>query len=299
MKRWRWLGIPLLVLAVAVGWGGSAKGQEAKSPTRIEDVIYGRLPGVALTMDVFKPEKPSGIGVLFMVSGGWFSSHEAVNVAFAKPFTDRGHTVFEIVHGSQPKYTIQEIWPQIDRAVRFVRYHAAEYGVDPNRLGISGASAGGHLSLMQGARGHDGDPNAKDPVDRVSSKVQAVACFFPPTDFLNYGKSGQNALAYQELNRFHPAFGPKADDPAAIGDVARETSPITYLTKAMPPALIIHGDADTLVPIQQAQVFLAKMEELGIPNKLVTKKGAAHGWARLVEDDVPVLADWMEQHLKK
>src|SRR5438105_12545854 len=117
----------LALLAVAAlaprGWA-----QAPPAPTRIEDVIYGRKPGVALTMDVFKPAKPNGIGVLYMVSGGWFSSHAAINSAWVKPFTDRGETVFAIVHGSQPKYTIPEILEDIQRAVRYVRYHAKDYG---------------------------------------------------------------------------------------------------------------------------------------------------------------------------
>jgi len=125
-----------------------------------------------------------------VVSGGWVSSHEQINPGIAKFFTDRGQTVFEVVHGTQPKFTIPEIVQDIQRSVRFIRTHAAEYGVDPNRLGISGASSGGHLSLMTAALGKDGSPDAKDPVDRASSRIQAVACFFPPTDFLNYGQEG-------------------------------------------------------------------------------------------------------------
>src|ERR1041385_1532673 len=88
--------------------------------TRIEDVVYGHKLGVALTMDVFKPEKPNGIGVIYMISGGWFSSHDAINPGLAKIFTDRGDTVFEVVHGSQPKFVLPEIIQDIHRAVRFI-----------------------------------------------------------------------------------------------------------------------------------------------------------------------------------
>ena len=93
----------------------------------------------------------------------------------------RGYTVFAVVHGSQPKYTIPEILLDMHRAVRFIRSHAEEYDVDPERIGITGGSAGGHLLLMQATAGDLGNSNAKDPVDRASSRVQAVACFFPPT----------------------------------------------------------------------------------------------------------------------
>src|SRR5258705_4852946 len=76
---------------------------------RTEDVIYGRKFGTALTLDVFQPDKPNGCGIVFMVSGGFFSSHEAINAGSYRPFLERGYTVFAVVHGSQPKFTISEI----------------------------------------------------------------------------------------------------------------------------------------------------------------------------------------------
>ena len=100
-----------------------------------------------------------------------------------------------MVHGSQPKFTIPEVLSDMNRSIRFIRHHAADYGIDPDRIGITGGSAGGHLSLMQGTAGDKGDPKAADPVDRESSRVQAVACFFPPTDFLDYGKPAKTRWA--------------------------------------------------------------------------------------------------------
>src|SRR5206468_1693997 len=101
------------------------------------------------TLDVFRPRAgANGAGIVLMVSGGFFSSHEAINPAFARPLLDRGYTVFAVVHGSQPRYTVPEIVRDVNRAIRFVRHHAADYGIDPGRLGVVGASAGGHLALM-------------------------------------------------------------------------------------------------------------------------------------------------------
>src|SRR5262249_51444691 len=131
-----------------------------------------------------------GIALILVVSGGFFSSHDAIGPAYVKPFADRGYTVFAVVHGSQPRYTVPEIVQDMNRSVRFIRYHAKDYGIDHAHIGVMGASAGGHLSLRLGTAGDKGDPGARDPVDRESSRVQAVACFFPPTDFLNYGKPG-------------------------------------------------------------------------------------------------------------
>src|SRR5437762_1365746 len=84
--------------------------------TRERDVIYGRKYGLAMTMDVFRPKEANGLGVLFVVSGGWFSDAKHISPLFATPFLNRGYTVFEVVHGSQPKFTIPEIIDDLHRA---------------------------------------------------------------------------------------------------------------------------------------------------------------------------------------
>jgi acetyl esterase/lipase len=265
--------------------------------TRTEDVIYGRKFGTALTMDVFQPAKPKGLGIAFMVSGGWFSAHESVNGAFYKPFLDHGYTVFAVVHGSQPKFTIPEIEQDIHRAIRFIRHNAKKYHIDPDHIGISGASAGGHLSLMMAVKGTNGPAGAKDPIDRESSEIQCVACFFPPTDFLNYSKPGDEALGNGVLKQFKPAFGPRADDEQDRLKLEREVSPIYFVHSNMPPILIFHGDADTLVPIYQAKTFLKRCEEVGGVTKLVVREGKGHGWGNIMQD-VELCADWFDEHLR-
>lgn len=297
VKKRRFIG-QMLKGAVLCGWLVAAGWAQAQADIkRTEDVIYGRKHGVALTMDVFQPEKANGCAVLFMVSGGWFSSKGGINVNSYRPYLDRGYTVFAIVHGSQPKYSIPEITEDIHRAVRFVRHNAARWGVNPDKFGISGGSAGGHLSLTMGTQGGPGKPDAKDPVDRASSAVQAVACFYPPTDFLNYGETGVEAAGVGILAAFKPAFGPRADIPAERPKLGREVSPIYHITAKMPPTLIIHGDADKLVPIQQAESFVKKATETGATAKLIVKEGKAHGWPEQ-NQDVVILADWFDVHLR-
>lgn len=290
--------------------GPARSGADEPPFKRQQDVIYGRKYGVALTMDVFTPtQKPNGAAVIIVVSGGWFSSHEAINPGFVTAFASRGYTVFAVVHGSQPKFTIPEVVADMNRSVRFIRSHAADYGIDPERIGVTGGSAGGHLSLMLGTAGATGDPNARDPVDRVSSRVQAVACFFPPTDFLNYGKPGNVALGrgvldgfrapfdFHELDSKTRSFLPVTDEEKILA-IGRQISPITHVTNDDPPTLIIHGDADKLVPIQQAELLVAKMKQEGVVAELIVKHGAAHGWGDLPKDLV-VFADWFDKHLAK
>ncbi|MGB9625412.1 MAG: alpha/beta fold hydrolase [Phycisphaerae bacterium] len=299
------VAVAVAVLAGCVGYAA-----EGASFTRTEDVIYGRKYGTALTMDVFMPKTgANGAAVIYVISGGWFSAHEMINPGLFEPFLSRGYTVFAVVHGSQPKFTIPEVLEDMHRAVRFIRYNAERFRIDPDRISIAGGSAGGHLSLMIGMAGRPGPAKAKDPVDRASSRVQAVACFFPPTDFLNYGEPGRDvfrALA-EELGPFRAPFDfvrldpdtkqlvPVRDEAKRL-EIARQISPITHVTRDDPPTLIIHGDADKLVPIQQSEAMKAKLEECGVPVKLVVKPGAGHGWKDWAED-IALFADWFDRYL--
>ena len=278
---------------------------------RKEDVIYGRKYGIALTMDVFTPKKDvNGAAIVFVVSGGFFSSHEAIGPGLARPFLNRGYTVFAVVHGSQPRYQVPEIIQEMNRAVRFIRHHAKDYGIDPERIGVTGGSAGGHLSLMLATAGSNGDPKARDPVDRESSRVQAVACFFPATDFLNFGGPGKEKIRATDHD---PRFGASFDyrevdtetrlwervtDDAKLREITRAISPIYHITPNTPPTFIIHGGQDKLVPLQQSESFAAKLKEAGVEAKLVVKKGAGHGWPDIPRD-AEQLADWLDQHLRK
>lgn len=284
----------LLFLATAF----SAAAQTNVHFQRTEDVIYGRKLGTALTLDVFQPGQPNGFGIIFVVSGGWFSSHAAISVAAFQPLLDRGYTVFAVVHGSQPKFQIPEVIQDMHRAVRFIRFNAKKYGVDPNRLGVTGGSAGGHLSLVLGTGlGATRDPDAKDPIDRESSAVAAVACFFPPTDFLNYGIQGEDGVGIGILKGFKDAFGPRADEPEERKKLGHEISPIYFVSSNTAPTLILHGDKDKLVPIQQAETFLERAKEAGVKTKLIAKGGAAHGWKDWVAD-VALFTDWFDENLR-
>lgn len=278
---------------------------------RKSEVVYGRKHGLAMTMDVFTPAKPNGAGVVYVVSGGWFSAREAINPEFFADLLRRGYTVFAVVHGSQPRFSIPEAVSDMHRSVRFIRARAAEYRIAPDRLGICGGSAGGHLSLMIATSGTHGDPTAQDAVDRESSRVQAVACFFPPTDFLNYGEKGRDVFTAlsSELKPFQAPFDfveldktsgryVLITDQSKRLDIARDISPISHVSADDPPALIAHGDADKLVPIQQSQDFLKALEAVGVPAKLVTRAGQGHGWANWTAD-ISLFADWFDKYLSK
>ncbi len=142
---------------------------DPRSFTRRRDVIYGYKNGVALTMDVFAPHKDAnGVAIIAIVSGGWHSDPLSIDSHWAETMTGellkRGYTVFAVCHGSQPLFTIPDAIADVNRAARFIRRHAHDYAIDPYRLGVTGGSAGGHLSLMLGVAGDKGDARSLDPV---------------------------------------------------------------------------------------------------------------------------------------
>ena len=273
---------------------------------RTEDVVYGRKFGMALTLDIFQPAQPNGSGLLFLVNGGWLSSKATPLMVTIRPddyavYLSRGYTVFAVVTSSQPKFAIPEQMGDVQRAVRFVRGNAAKFGISPNRLGVLGSSSGGQLALSIATRGGPGKLDSSDPIERESSNVQAVCCFFPPTDFLNYGGPGISGVGQGPLAPLQVAFGPQGLTPEGREILGREISPIYFVTSKLPPTLIIHGDADNVVPLQQSESFVERAIKVNADAiELIIRPGKGHGWGDFwrSSEDVTAFADWFDQHLR-
>ncbi len=264
---------------------------------RVNGIIYGHRDGQNLPLDVLRPSKTNGLGIVVMVSGGWKSSSAgSFPTWMAAPLLRHGYTIFAVYHVSQPEATVMSIVQDVNRAIRFIRHNARQYNVDPWRLGVAGGSAGGHLSLMLATRGGPGSGDAPDPVDRESSAVQAVAIFYPVTDLLSLGSSTENPGDGGPPKSFVRAFGPQATNLAVWKVIGREMSPIYYAHSNLPPTLIFHGDADTLVPLDQSQRFQAAARELGCAVTLIVHRGGKHGWPSMIWD-LRRFAAWFDEHL--
>jgi acetyl esterase/lipase len=303
----------VLCLVATLGSGAAAQ-TTGPNATRQSDVIYGRKAGAALTMEVIRPATPNGIGIVWIVSSSGRSSREqTLQDSFERrisPLLQRGYTVFAVIHGSAPVFNLQDQVSDVRRAVRFVRHSAAEFGIDRQRLGISGSSAGGLLALIVAMQERDGDPAADDLVERESSRVQAAGCFFPPTDLLNYGGPAEDIVELMQKRDggVDPTFQ-FYDLDAKTGvrkpltareDVIRmlrEYSPVTHVTVGDPPTLLIHGDQDKAVPLQQSRRLIERLNEVNVPARLVVRDGVGHaypGW----EADAALVADWFDAHLR-
>jgi acetyl esterase/lipase len=304
MKQY-WRGVSLLL---ALCFIGIALAQDLKWESvkyrAIEDVVYGQKDGMGLTMDALIPEtKPKNIGVIFIVSGSWRSRKNTVQEDeerqrrqhWAQGPLNGGYTLFLVRHGSSPRYFVPEMILDIRRAVRFVRLHAKDYGIDPNRIAISGASSGGHLALMAALTADEGKPDAKDPVERVSSRVQAVVAWFPPTDMLNWGaENGYKAIETFRPKLFTDMFGKITD----LESQLKAISPVNFADQNAPPLFLIHGDADKTVPLQQSQILKAKYEEMKRPVKLTVQPDGPHTHWPGIEQNYPAIWEWFDKYLK-
>ena len=279
-----------------------------------EEFIYGRKDGMGLTLVCIKPKaKPNGKAIISVQSGSWFSSYNGIemNTTTTEQYLKKGYTVFTVMHGSQPRFAIPDAVSDIKRAVRYVRYHAAKFSIDPDRIGITGISAGGHLSLVVATADDKINTTAADPVDRVSSRVQAVAVLFPPTDLLNWGGAGFNFVNAKQILTANRTWGAiefklyneksnlfeEVSDTTARNKIGKEISPINFVSSDDPPVFIMHGDTDPTVPLQQSQSIIAKFIEAGVPNRFVMKKGGRHNPVDM-NPEWQEFADWFDKYLK-
>lgn len=280
-----------------------------------EEIIYARKHGMALTMVVLKPNNPIGKGIVSVISGNWFSNHSSLrrNIDRCTPFLNSGYTVFLVMHGSNPRFDVSEAATDIKWAVQHIRFNAEKYGINPNFIGITGGSSGGHLSLLVNTSNDIKDVEAKNPERRVSSKVQAVAVFYPPTDFLNWGGPNRymNYLEHEQILAQYrilgalkfQTFDPKSltykplKDSIAVRNKSISVSPAQLVSLDDAPTFIIHGDKDFTVPLQQSKILQKSYDSIGVPLTLIVKPGKAHGWTNMNEDRKEFVK-WFDKYLK-
>ena len=251
---------------------------------RTEDLIYAKRHGEDLTMDVIRPMDPNGLGIVLVVSGSWKSNPDSGKIWLGAPILRRGYTVIAVSHLSQPRATIMEIEQDMHKAVRYIRENADTIGIDPDRLGVVGGSSGGHLSLMLATTGKEG------------SQIAAAAMFFPVTDLLNLGPSRENPGDGGPPISYVQAFGPDATDMAKWKRIGHGISPIYHVHKDQAPVLIFHGDADTLVPLEQSERFQEKAKEVGAEVEVIVRPGQRHGWLTM-PIDISRMAEWFDEKL--
>jgi acetyl esterase/lipase len=279
-----------------------------------KEIIYGRKDGMALTMHMLVPKTGrNGKAIINLVSGGWYSQEKWIPdyIEHARIFIQRGYTIFLVLHSSRPVFNIRDAIADAKRSVRFIRFHAREYHIDPWHIGITGSSSGGQISLAVATDDDKRESDPDDPVDSVSSRVQAAACFYPPSDFLHWGNitvdpknkyvldeaDVYSAFEFKEWDPAHKNFILITDQKKMLG-IYKEISPIYQISADDPPILIAHGNADVVVPFSQSEKFVEKLRQANITSELLVKEGGGHGGWKDEYNFQKAFADWFDKYLQ-
>ncbi|AMY09471.1 putative esterase [Luteitalea pratensis] len=280
-------------------------GAQAPSPSVERNVVYGMFSGLALLMDVHRPARPNGIGIVAIVGTGFHAGtaynsppmkdHPAQLGIFVQPLVASGYTVFVINHRGMPIFRHPAALQDAERAVRFVRHNAARFGIAALRIGAVGASSGGYLAAMLGVRAGTGDAADPDEANRDEARVQAVVAFCPPTDLTGpFDEFGLSATAAYIGNARLP--DPKSPE----WRLYRDASPVNSVTADDAPVLLIHGDKDTTVPLEHSEKMEVALKAASVATKLVRVPGAGHRMAPNPEniDFTAEMIRWFDSHLR-
>jgi acetyl esterase len=269
----------------------------------ISDIEYGRAEDQSLKLDAFVPEGAGPYPAIVWVHGGGFVAGDKAPYpqTLLDPLVKEGFAWFSVNYRLAPRYPFPAETDDVESAVHFIKVHAAQYKVDPNRLVLMGESAGGHLASFVGAK--------HEPENRVA----AVVSFYGEHDLVERthhkgpcmvdGKALPNPgpiCLSPGLSAFLGVGGP---GPTAER-VIKTASPATYVQKDMPPYLLIHGDKDFNVPVEQSYLMCAAMKKAGASCELIIVAGGAHGRGSLEKAGgpdayQPAMTAWLKKVLKK
>ena len=310
MKLSRNKALFAILLVLIAGMAAAQQRQQrnlaARIPADVEvmrDIEYGKGGDTPLKLDIVRPKtqpKDPMPVVVFIHGGGWQKGDKQSALGRLIPLVQKGY------FGATINYRLTDIAPfpaQIEDckcAIRWVRAHAKEYNLDPDHIGVWGGSAGGHLVALLGTSGGVKSLEGKGGWQDQSSKVQAVADYFGPTDFPYWVEEvKKKGFTLEQLEAQHAGgvisklLGGKFSEKM---DVAKQASPTTYIDKSDPPVFIGHGEKDQLVPLSQSQVFYDALKKEGVEVTLHVVKGQGHGF-RDPETD-KMVADFFDKHLR-
>jgi len=279
----------LLSFLFVVAFASSAFAQQPQAKDKAEqplpdnvvaerDIEYAKAGDVSLKLDLYRPKaessKPRPV-VVWIHGGGWQGGNKSGGGRLVAPLVSTGDYV-----GASVGYRLTDVatWPaqiyDCKAAIRYLRANAAKFGIDPNKIGVWGGSAGGHLVALLGTSGDVKELEGELGTTSVSSRVNCVIDFFGPSDFLMFGV--ESPRLNEPGQPIYKLFGGPLKDHQAE---AKQASPVTFISKDDPPFLIMHGTKDPLVNINQSERLYDLQKQAGCNTLLVKVTDVGHGFA--------------------
>ncbi|MBM3982885.1 MAG: alpha/beta hydrolase [Planctomycetes bacterium] len=273
-------------------------------PVKVErNIEFDTIDKFPLLLDVARPKEGGPFPCVVMFHGGAWRGGSRKDLSVGDKLKDdtytpsviervaaRGYVAVSASYRLAPKHQFPAQIQDARAAVRFLRAKAKDYAIDRDRIGAAGFSAGGHLALLLGLADKVEGWDAGGNTDH-SSRVQCVVDFFGPADLSLYATSPGLEDSFMV-----PVFGKGVKtDPA----IYKKASPITYVTKAAPPVLMLHGTFDLIVPVIHSENLQKKLKDAGATAELITVRGEGHGWSGpVLERTTNDALKFLDTHLK-
>jgi acetyl esterase/lipase len=230
----------------------------------------------SLTPFVVPKGSGSGAGMVVCPGGGYQNlAMDKEGYAVAKWLNSLGVSAFVLKYRLGPRYHHPVELGDAQRAIRIVRSRAAEYGLQPDRIGIMGFSAGGHLASTAGTHFDAGNSGAADPIDRMSSRPDFMVLCYPVISFGTFAHAGSKKNLLGE----NP-------DPLLVENLSNELQ----VTKDTPPTFLFHTTTDATVPVENSVMFYSALRKAGVPAEMHIYERGPHGVGLAPSD--PVLSSW-------
>ncbi len=258
----------------------------------LSDIVYGKGGEVDLHLDLARPKNLAAPAPCIVVihGGAWRQGDKSMHANEIRSFAKHGFVSASIQYRFCPKYRFPAQVEDVKCAVRYLRAHADKYGIDPDRIGAVGFSAGAHLSMLLGAMDPDDGFEGQGGWADQPSKVQAVVSFFGPTEL---AADDIPELSIPLVNAL--IGGPKEEHLQAF----RDASPLTYISRGDAPMLLFQGTEDLLVPYSQAIKMVTAMTEADVPGRVEFLIDAGHGWGGADRElTVEATARFFQRHLR-
>ena len=259
--------------------------------TVTRDIEYGRIGDRPLLLDIYTPEKPiisPMPAVIWIHGGGWRSGNKSTNKI--KLLAKYGFFGVSIEYRLSGEAQFPAAVEDCKCAVRWLKANAEEYNVDPDRIGVWGGSAGGHLSLMVACADEEAGLEGNGGWEGISSRVQAACSYWGPADFISWYESPET----RPTNDTAPIqfLGGTIEEKY---DAYWLASPVNHVTVDDPPLLLVHGDLDPVVPFEQSVIMNQAYRKAGLEVTLVEVTGAGHGLKQVTDSPISPSLGEVEQ----
>jgi acetyl esterase/lipase len=259
----------------------------------IHDIPYLVGGSPRQTLDFYLPDQARSPlpAVLWIHGGAWECGDK--HPCPVREFAERGYVIASVGYRLSDEAAFPFQLQDCKSSVRWLRAHAAEYGIDPTRIGVWGESAGGHLAALLGTTGLTRDFDVGDHLDQ-SSEVQCVVNWFGPVDFLEWGAPFSPSMDSPESPVYRLLGGPISQN----REKARSAGPLHHVHGRSAPFFTVHGDQDDIVPLVQSQRLHRALQDAGVESTLQVIPDAGHSTAEFnLPERLEEIAEFLSRHL--